>query len=212
MRSAGLGEIHPIVGDLRRAQHRHAIVRLCGEDVRDQTVRVAEALFGELGLTKVGGDPDALDAAYTQKGRAQFKSQTWIVVSSCGKPLKIIARHVHDLLPNLSAAGHASQIPLDVQQLVGEAANLIEPAFRYSARALGDDESARQKRHRKTCCRNSSPMAAEELACTIPAVGGTRSHGPEFEKSANVIREGVRGRVSLVRSFAERFAEDMVDV
>src|SRR5215471_17285976 len=209
MRGAGLGEIHPIVGDLRRAQHRHAIVRLCGEDVRDQTVRVAEALFGELGLTKVGGDPDALDAAYTEKCRAQFKSQTWIVVSSCSKPLKIVARHVHDLLPNLSAAAHAPEIALDIEQLVGEAANLIEPAFRYSARTFGDDESGRQKRHRKTRCRNSSPMAAEELARAIPAVGGTRSHGPEFEKGANVIREGVSGRVSLVRSFAERFAENV---
>jgi hypothetical protein len=139
------------MGDLCGPQHCHAIFRLCGEDLRDQALCIAQGSFSQFGLPEVGSNADALDAAHTQEGGAQFKRQAWVVVSSCRKPLKIVPRHIHDLLPNLSASRYASKIPLDIEKLVGKAADLIEPPFRYMSRVLRDEESRGQEQHRQTC-------------------------------------------------------------
>src|SRR5262245_18563916 len=55
-------------------------------------------------------------------------------------------------------------------------------------------------------------MTAKKLTCAIPTVARTCSNGPELENRANVICECIGGRVTLVRFFAERLTENVIDV
>ena len=129
----GVGQNHAVVSDEGGTEERAAVLGTGGKDRIEQRVRFSQAGLRLRGIAQVKLRVDALDTRHAPIAVADFLRQIQVLPRLPGEALEVFERSRDQAAPGLGRPGQDADCAIEIDDLVGELAQLRESPFRDHA-------------------------------------------------------------------------------